>query len=438
MTKRILYLVCAAYLFACGTDPSPEPHEDPGTESPSLTEEQEAHLASMVEAFVTAERFPSLAIGVVQGGELVSHAGYGRGARSGLPPDEDTLYGIGSVTKTFTATALLTLVEDDVLSLDDEAAKWIPELEAVVSPSGGRPVTLRHLLDHSSGLPRDTTLPWIDEIVTEEELLAELAEVSLLFTPGTTSRYSNVGLALAGIVISRASGQTYESFVEERVLAPLGMDATVFGSPDSGAAPGHLPHPMGGYDPSGIVWRQGVINPAGGIFSSVRDLVGLVRHGLGQASILSPGMLAESQTPLRTNPRDISYGLGWLVSDEPGVGQTIWHGGSTGDYGAHVAVVPGHDLGVIVLSGSAAYGDAFEVESLGNAVLAYLLDPETSVVPEKSVTPQSAIQTVGDRLLAYLEDPSTARGEETAGRLLPSSRMPSMSADFFFISRAGT
>jgi CubicO group peptidase (beta-lactamase class C family) len=286
MTARILYLaVVAALLCACGSDPSEPPELQ---QPPSLTHTQVAHLAAMVGNFVTAEGFPNLAIGVVKEGELVWQAGFGIGARPGTPPNKETLFGIGSVTKVVTATALLSLVEDGVLSLEDEAATWLPEARGLLSPEGKTPIRLRHLLNHSSGLPRDSSLRTSRDVtITNEALLAALAGDTLLYTPGTNHSYSNLGMSLVGVVISRASGQPYESFVKERVLAPLGMNASVFDTPASGAAPGHYPYPFGGYTPSGEMWRLGAINPAGGLYSSVQDLVGLVRHGLGRASVLS-------------------------------------------------------------------------------------------------------------------------------------------------------
>ncbi|AKU92672.1 serine hydrolase domain-containing protein [Vulgatibacter incomptus] len=425
MNLRRLSILAAMLLSACattapnelvqggqgGTDEQGGQGGQGGQEAPAFTEAQAAALRQRVESFVTAQGYPNLAIGVVIGGELVWRAGFGEGTKIGKAPDENTFFRAGSVTKLVTSTALLALADEGKLVLDDEAAVWLPEVAAVLSPSGKPAVTLRHLISHASGLPRNgnDSLDWTrpDAKITEADVLAALGGVELLFDPGTRRSYSNIGVALAGLVVSRASGMSYRSFVQERVLDPLGMRDSVWDVPSERLAPGFQPSHFGGYERANGTWRMGAMEPAGGLFTTVGDLARFASHGLGHASVLQADTLAASQTADATG-----YGLGWIVTQEPKVGTVVWHNGSTSDYGAYLGLLPEHDCAVVILTGTGSLGDVEEIQSLGVSTLALLVDPETDVVPRMSTTPAAAVETVGQRLLLLTSAPTEALVEE--------------------------
>lgn len=430
---RAFYLVLiASLLFACGSEDG-SPHDlgnentggaggsggtggtggsggIGGTEQPgpsSLSDEEVAHLEDMVGTFADEQGYPNLAIGVVKGGELVWHMGVGAGP--GPAPDDTTRLRAGSITKIVTATALLQLAEEGTLSLDDTVATWVPEVEGVLTRNGTA-VTLRHLLSHSSGIPRNGngTVDWTvrNASITENDVLGMFTGMTLLFEPGTSYEYSNAGLALAGMVIARATDSTYRDVVQERILDPLGMVDSLWDEPRDNLAPGHHPATRGGYERAPFTWRMGAMEPAGGLFTSVRDLARLAAHGLGHADLLGEAMLAESQTPQVTAGGSTGFGLGWVVGESPEFGRLLWHDGSTWDYGAFLGILPDHDLGVIVLAGTGSHGDALELQKLGIATLAWLVDPETSILPEPVLTPDAIVETVGERVLGLLNDPT--------------------------------
>lgn len=417
-------LLAAALLGGCATgEPTRPRHHDPGKRSSeetpgttALTDQSAAYLRTLVEDFVTSQAYPNLVIGVVMGGELVWEAGFGAGATPGTTPNVDTCFRAGSITKLVTATALLELAEEGVLSLDDEASKWLPEVESVLSPEGVPAITLRHLLSHGSGLPRNGngSLDWTrpGTRIAESDVLAALDGVTLSFSPGTSHLYSNLGVALAGIIGARASGQEFRSFVQQRVLDPLQMRAAAWDAPAAGLAPGHHPSPRGGYERAATTWRMGAMEPAGGLFTTVRDLAQFAAHGLGHGSLLDRGTLTASQTALLELPGATGIGLGWFVTEVPKLGKIAWHNGSTSDYGAFLAVSPEHDVGVAILMGSGMLSDVEELRSLAFATIASLVDPHTEMRPQASSTPAPAVSDVGERLLALFNDPTAARATE--------------------------
>jgi len=173
---------------------------------------------------------PGLAYGIVIGGELVHAAGFGERHLGGPPPDADTVFRIASMTKSFTASAVLALRDDGALKLDDPAEEYVPELRGwpLVSPDSVR-VSLRHLLTMTAGFPTDD--PWGDR---QQGLpLGEFAAfltggVGFNWAPGTRFEYSNLGYAILGLVITAVTGVAYPDYIRDRLLRPLGMIRTGF------------------------------------------------------------------------------------------------------------------------------------------------------------------------------------------------------------------
>jgi len=197
-----------------------------------LADETE-ELQRFLELRMNRANMPGLAFGLVVDGELVwSFTGGVRDLGTGDPVGADTVFRIGSATKTVTAAAILQLRDAGSIGLDEPVAGQVPELGSVVYPtSDSPPITYRHLLTHTSGLPRVGELDYYtrpDQSVTEAELMAALDAAALEFSPGTRTRYSNLAFGLAGLAVGRASGQPFREVVAERLLAPLQMDSTVW------------------------------------------------------------------------------------------------------------------------------------------------------------------------------------------------------------------
>src|SRR5664279_602399 len=226
--------ICFVFLVACaGAGPEARPHQPPpppvepakrapppalaqlfADGDPSYTfadpQRKAKLLAAMtkvdtaIEAEMASQNVPGLALGVVIDGELAYAKGYGvADVDTKSAPDADTVYRIGSISKSIAALGLLALRDDGVLQLDDPLVRWVPEASALIYPThDARPITLRKLLTHTSGLARDVDFK---KTSSEKEFLAQLQGVALDHSPGEQFVYSNLGFALVGIVVARAS-----------------------------------------------------------------------------------------------------------------------------------------------------------------------------------------------------------------------------------------
>ena len=234
-------------------------------------------LEERLAAEVAARKLPGFAFGVVLDGELVYAKGFGvADLDDKRPVDVDTVFRIGSITKTFTSLAILKLRDAGKLSLDDPVVRTLPELAALRYPTrDSAPITIRQLLTHTSGLPQFGNHRHVrhDREVTERELFNDLPHLSLLWAPGTAFSYSTFGMALLGTVVTRLSGMRYRDYVSTQILAPLGMRSTFWDSrdvPKGRLATGYVP---GAEAPiKDVPWRLGEAEAAGGLYTSLRDL----------------------------------------------------------------------------------------------------------------------------------------------------------------------
>ncbi|APR85909.1 Beta-lactamase class C and other penicillin binding protein [Minicystis rosea] len=338
-----------------------------------------AKIDEIGEDELKVQGLPSLSLGVVIDGELAYAKGFGV-ADGGAKPDADTVYRIGSITKSFTATALLALRDDGALSLDDPLSRWIPEAAKLVYPThDSPPITLRQLLTHTSGLPRLGKLPGArtDRANTEEELVQSLAGLPLENPPGTKHVYSNLGFALLGIVVGRAAHAPFREVMKKRVLAPLAMTSSVW---DRGDVPaGHLAAayakgPLGA-PVATPHWLLGAEEGAGGLYSSVRDMA---RYLAFQLAAYPPRNAADDGPIRRSSVREghfnalwdalhirlnqtpqkgeslldagaYRYGYGWVAQQTCELDQLVWHNGGIDGYRTDVAFLPEHGVGVIAL-----------------------------------------------------------------------------------------
>ena len=184
-----------------------------------------------IDDFINAEmqkrRIPGLTLAVTRDGKVVKQKAYGlANIELNVPATPETVYQIASTTKTFTATAVLKLVEEGKLSLDDSVTKWLPE-----APAAWSGVTVRHCLTHTSGLPDIVVDPCSLELVadTRKEAIEKLASLPVLAKPGETWSYNQTGYVLLGMILEKISGLRFEEFLEQRFFRPLGMTSTRFG-----------------------------------------------------------------------------------------------------------------------------------------------------------------------------------------------------------------
>ena len=361
---------------------------------------------------------PGLAYGIVAGGTLVHARGLGERWLGGPAPDADTVFRIASMTKSFTAAAVLALRDDGALALDDQAQDYVPELAGLrPATADSPPVSIRQLLTMTAGFPTDD--PWGDR--QQGTPLADFAQflaggISFAWAPGTRFEYSNMGYAILGLVITAASGRAYPDFVADRLLRPLGLSRTGFEA--AGFSPAELAR---GYRRGDDGWAEqelagcGAFAPMGGIFSCVGDIARWVQ---GFAAAFPPGAQdAGGAHPLRRATRRemqlpqvalerrepdplpgsaaggcVSYGFGLFVEDgQPG--RIVHHAGGYPGFGSHMRWHPATGTGVVVLANST----------------------------------YAAVRPLAARLLDIMLEPQAAAGRPAAGR--PGRRGPAREQD---------
>jgi CubicO group peptidase (beta-lactamase class C family) len=283
-----------------------------------------------------ADRLPSVAAAVVRKGEVVWSDAVGTASyeedRDATP---DTQYRIGSITKTFTATAVMQLRDEGKLDLDDRLEQ---HLEGVTS---GSP-TLRRMLCHLSGMQREAGEMFVSgESPTEAELVASLQSVEFVLPPAQALHYSNLAFALLGRVVARRSGMPYTEYVDERIIQPLGLTRTTWHGVEP-TAEGYLVD-----DYARTVWTEprsdlGATAAAGQLWSTVEDLCRWAAFlATGRVGVLAPESVGEMWFPqLMYYPED--WVLGW------GLGLELYNEGGGKIFGGHGGAMPGHLAGVYI------------------------------------------------------------------------------------------
>ncbi|AHG92762.1 beta-lactamase (plasmid) [Gemmatirosa kalamazoonensis] len=341
---------------------------------------------------------PGAAIGVLRGGKLVFEKGYGRASLEfPAPITPRTPFHVASVSKQFTAFAIVLLARDGKLSLDDDVHKYIPEL-----PEYGTTITLRHLLNHTSGI-RDQWDLWgmsggrMDDVITQDDLFRLVTrQHALNFTPGAEYLYSNSGFMLLSKVVERVGGKPFPEFMRERVFEPLGMRDTRVHMDHQEIVPGraysYAPGPSGGYQNAVLSYANA---GATSLFTTVEDLARWLENlhtgALGGAAaremLLTRGV--------RTSGDTLPYALGIAVDSYRGQ-RRIEHGGADAGFRSYVMFLPDIDAGVVVLSNLGTFdptGVAQQVADafLGDAFAAPARPPVRAVAASNTSTPTITI-----------------------------------------------
>ena len=347
-------------LFACRSHRG-EPPSSPTPASEMVVGPLENHFTAV------ASRAHAMVAGVVTAEGVAWVKSYGE-----APNARDTVFRIGSLTKVLTGIAILKLRDDGELSLDDTLTRFVPEADEIIYPSGALKITLRHVLAHTSGIPRLGKLEYTkgDHDMSESELISELAGLKLDFAPGTKVEYSNLAVALMGLVVARASGTTYRDYVTANVFRPLGMTRSFFSEHDvpAGAlAPGYVRDPFGDVSRGGPHWRLGAMEAMGGAYSTFDDMAKLVAWQLApeRGGPLKSESVRESQRAAFPNVGDMHFGVAWIVADAPDLGRLVAMTGATLDYAASLALAVDKRRAVVILASGADFDEIGHAASRG-------------------------------------------------------------------------
>jgi len=322
-----------------------------------------ALLEIWLRAQIAYQRLASVTIGIVHDQELVYAKGLGyANVEAKIPATPDTLYRISSQSKIFTAISIMQLRDQNKLHLDDPITKYLPWFKIRNIMPRDVPITIRHLLMHTSGLPRETgSAYWIDfDFPTIEAVKNKLPELEATYPSETRWKYSNLGPVLTGEIIASVSGQSFASYVEDNILKPLGMVSTSIEVPASQQE--RLAIAYGRYMPDGT--RQTVpsidtkaLAPTAGIASTVADMARYVSWQFrlcqsDQEEVLKASTLREMHRVQWVHPEWKSgWGLGfsiWHRKDRDLVG----HGGRFLGYLTNTRISPKEKTGVIVMTNS--------------------------------------------------------------------------------------
>jgi CubicO group peptidase (beta-lactamase class C family) len=348
-------------------------------------------LSEFVEATATEFAIPGVAVGVWADGRE-AYACHGvTSIDNPLPVDPDTLFLLGSLTKTYTATTLMRLAADGRVELDAPVRRYVPELR-LKNEHAAAQITVLQLLNHTAGLD----FGFIDDFGEGDDALASyvarMAELELIAPPGERTSYSQAGYNLAGRLIEKVTGLTFERAVASLVSEPLGLQHSFFARDDVMTrrfVVGHNRDQDGTLSIARLWRRSRGDNPGGGLASSVADQLGWARFHLGDGRaqggerLLPAKLLGRMQQPtaaLRASTLGDAIGIGWFLRDLDGVG-TVGHGGSANGQFAELLTVPERDFAVVALSNAGPDdGLAFNQAVVRRALQTYLgvidRDPE--------------------------------------------------------------
>ena len=320
---------------------------------------------------------PSASIAIVKDGQIAYVQAYGDARLE--PPTAakpEMRYSIGSISKQFTAAAILLLQEQGKLSLDDKVAKFIPGL------TRANEVTIRELLSHTSGYqdfwPQDYAMPFVLQPTTAEIIMNQWARKPLDFDPGTKWQYSNTNYVIAGVIIEKASRMPFFQFVREHVLTPAGIrqaadsDQHKLGSSDP---EGYIRYGLGPLRPAPAE-GQGWMFAAGELAMPAEDLARWDISMIDQA-VLKPASYREMETEVvLKNGVGTKYGLGVFVESQSGH-RMLEHGGEVSGYTAENIVYPDDHVAVVVLTNQDAASAAGAIGRRIAPLLFAVDDPET-------------------------------------------------------------
>jgi len=320
-----------------------------------LTSAQKTNTEQAINDYISAElekeKAPGLALAVIKDGKPLIVKGYGlANVELNVPVKPETIFQSGSMGKQFVAAGVMLLVEDGKIDVDERISKYIGEV-----PDTWKNITVRNVLNHTSGMPNDFSDEDYKKDWTEDQLLAKAKTLPLVFEPGTNWAYSNVGYVVLGIMIGKVSGKFYGDFLHERIFKPLGMTTTrIISESDI------IPNRAAGYRlEKGELKNQEWVSPTmsttadGSLYWSILDLVKW-DDALSKGGVLKPSSWSQVYTPAKlASGSTYPYGMGWSIDAINGRG-LIEHSGSWQGFVTNISRYVDDKLTVIVLMNLAA------------------------------------------------------------------------------------
>jgi CubicO group peptidase (beta-lactamase class C family)/imidazolonepropionase-like amidohydrolase/Tol biopolymer transport system component len=400
-TRAIAYVMKAGTLYRGGTLdrvwPSPAtltlPWSLRRTAPPTV-----AAVDALVRGTMEQLQAPGLAVAVVHRGVVLHARGYGVAELEHRTPVTDqTMFQSGSLGKQFTSAGIMALVEDGRLDLEASVRRYLPE-----TPAAWEPIRLRHLLDHSSGLP-DYTADGFDyrRDYGDDELLHMAAALPLEFPAGSRWNYSNTGYVVLGIIMTRVAGMPYHEYLRQRIFTPAGMP-TIRVITESDVVPhrarGYLPVP-GGLEHAAWVAPRLNTTADGSMLLSLRDMIAW-NEVVRTRAILRPESWARILSPMTlASGRPYPYGFGWFIRDVGGA-PLHEHGGTWQGFVTQFSRYTGEDLAVIVLANARTPAPALLAEQVAALVDSRLAPapPPDAPIPDPEPEAAAALRVLMTRI----------------------------------------
>jgi CubicO group peptidase (beta-lactamase class C family) len=371
----------------------------------------------------TSKQFniPGVAVGVWADGKEISACHGVTSVDNPLPIDQDTLFLVASVTKTFTATTLMRLVAEGKVELNAPVRRYIPELQLKDKQAADKVMVL-NLLNHTAGFDWRVNADTGEGDDALELYVAKLAELKQIAPLGTRVSYSQAGYNLVGRTIEKVTGQTFEQAMASLVFEPLGLSHSFFARDDIMTRRFAVGHNRGEDGTLSIArpWRHSRSdNPGGGLASSVADLLLWARFHLGDGSaasgarVLPTNVLHQMKEPtaeLRASTLGDAIGLSWFLRDVDGV-RTVGHGGSANGQFAELLIVPERNFAVISLSNAGPDGIPFNQAIVRWALEHYLglIDRDPEPIPFDAARTREIVGTYENEMMRLTIDTVGAR-----------------------------
>ncbi|MGB9067833.1 MAG: serine hydrolase domain-containing protein [Candidatus Acidiferrales bacterium] len=408
-------------LFAQNSAPSP---------TPPLDSQRLKSIDSFITAQMAQRQIPGLAVGIYSRGEILLVKGYGlANVELGVRAKPETIFQSGSVGKQFVSAAIMMLVEEGKLSLDDSIVKYFPD-----APAAWKPILIKNLLSHTSGLAEyesgDRIGPqgpfYLRLDFTEDELVSKIEALPIEAAPGEKWDYRNTNYALLGILIHKVTGKLYYDFLSERIFKPLGMTSTrIISDRDI------IPNRAAGYEiDDGELKNQAWVSPTfdstadGTLYFNVLDLA------KWDAALYGTQLLKQSSLdriwtvyPLNDGtPNPAGYGFGWMIGAQNNH-KRIEHGGGWQGFTARIARYPDDRLTIVVLTNlDAGHSNAGPIAHM----IAGLVDPpllpaKLAAIADTEPALAASLAKLLDQLAAGQDFPS-GPADGTAARIVPDSK----------------